>query len=133
MNINFHILDGFKIGGIENLALTLSSEKISMEKNYLINLNKNIDNYSNHFSKNNEYKDLEIISCERKKSIFLIPALIKLFSKNKPHKVIIYFNNITSLWVVIPASILFNDISRDSFAESSCLYASIIFFLIISY
>ena len=105
MNINFHILDGFKIGGIENLALTLSSEKISMEKNYLINLNKNIDNYSNHFSKNNDYKDLEIISCERKKSIFLIPALIKLFSKNKPHKVIIYFNNITSLWVIIGAKI----------------------------
>ena len=53
MTINFHILDGIKIGGIENLAFTLSSEKLSTEKNYLINLNKNINNYSNYFSKNN--------------------------------------------------------------------------------
>ena len=45
MTINFHILDGIKIGGIENLALTLSSEEISKEQNYLINLNKNINNY----------------------------------------------------------------------------------------
>ena len=45
MKINFHILDGIKIGGIENLAFTLSSEKMSMEQNYLINLNKKINNY----------------------------------------------------------------------------------------
>ena len=31
--------------------------------------------------------------------------IIKLFSKNKPHKVVIYFNNITSLWVVLGAKI----------------------------
>ncbi len=103
MTINFHILDGIKIGGIENLALTLSSEKMSMEKNYLINLNKNINNYSKYISKNNKYKNLKIISIERKKGLFLIPTLINLFSKNKPHKVIIYFNNITSLWVVLGA------------------------------
>jgi len=42
MTINFHILDGIKIGGIENLAFTLSSEKMSLEQNYLINLNKNL-------------------------------------------------------------------------------------------
>ena len=103
MKINFHILDGIKIGGIENLALTLSSEKTPMEQNYLINLNKNINNYSNYISKNNKYKNLKIISIERKKGLFLIPTLINLFSKNKPHKVIIYFNNITSLWVVLGA------------------------------
>ena len=105
MKINFHILDGIKIGGIENLALTLSSEKISKEQNYLINLDKKINNYSNYFSKNNKYKNLKIISFERKKGFLIIPLLIKLFSKNKPHKVIIYFNNITSLWVVLGAKI----------------------------
>ena len=105
MKINFHILDGIKIGGIENLALTLSSEKMSMEQNYLINLNKKIDNYSDYFSKNNKYKNLKIISCERKIGLLIIPLLTKLFSKNKPHNVIIYFNNITSLWVVIGAKI----------------------------
>ncbi len=105
MKINFHVLDGIKIGGIENLALTLSSEKISKEQNYLINLNKKINNYSTFFSKNNKYKNLKIISCDRKKGILIIPLLIKLFLKNKPHKVIIYFNNITSLWVVLGAKI----------------------------
>ena len=47
MKINFHILDGIKIGGIENLALTLTSEAMSMEQNYLINLNKSINKYFN--------------------------------------------------------------------------------------
>ena len=66
-------------------------------------MNKNINNYSKYISKNNKYKNLKIISIERKKGLFLIPTLINLFSKNKPHKVIIYFNNITSLWVVLGA------------------------------
>ena len=105
MKINFHILDGIKIGGIENLALTLSSEKISKEQNYLINLNSKINNYSAFFSKNNKYKNLKIISLERKKGLLIIPFLIKLFLKNKPHNVIIYFNNKTSLWVVLGAKI----------------------------
>ena len=105
MKKNFHILDGIKIGGIENLALTLSSEEISKEQNYLINLNKKINNYSNYFSKNNKYKNLKIISFERKTGFLIIPLLIKLFARNKPHKIIIYFNNITSLWVVIGAKI----------------------------
>ena len=60
MKINFHVLDGMKIGGIENLALTLSNQKVSEEQNYLINLNKNINNYSNYFYKNNKYKDLAL-------------------------------------------------------------------------
>ena len=105
MKINFHILDGIKIGGIENLALTLSSARMSKEQNYLINLNKKINNYSNYFSKNNKYKNLKIISFERKRGLLIIPLIIKLFSKNKPHKVIIYFNNITSLWVAFGAKI----------------------------
>ena len=76
-----------------------------MEKNYLINLNKNINDYSNYISKNNQYKNLKIISFERKKGILIILLIIKLFSINKPHNVIIYFNNITSLWVVLGAKI----------------------------
>ena len=52
MKINFHILDGIKIGGIENLALTLTSEENDKEQNYLINLNKNINDYSTYFAKN---------------------------------------------------------------------------------
>ena len=105
MKVNFHILDGIKIGGIENLAFTLSSEETPMEQNYLINLNKNINNFSKYIPKKNKYKNLKIISLERKKGILIIPSLIKLFSNNKPHNVIIYFNNITSLWVVLGAKI----------------------------
>ena len=105
MKINFHILDGIKIGGIENLAFTLSNERTPMEQNYLINLNKNINSHYNYISKKNKYKNLKIISFNRKKGILMIPFLIKFFSKNKPHNVIIYFNNITSLWVVIGAKI----------------------------
>ena len=85
MKINFHILDGIKIGGIENLAVTLSSEKISKEQNYLINLNKKVNNFSNYFSKNNKYKNLKIISFERRPGFLIILLLIKLFSRNKPH------------------------------------------------
>jgi len=105
MTINFHILDGIKIGGIENLALTMSREGMPMEKNYLINLNKNINNFSNDISTKNKYKNLNIISFERRRGILFIAFLIKLFSKNKAHNVIIYFNNITSLWVVLGAKI----------------------------
>ena len=96
MKINFHILDGIKIGGIENLALTLSSENLSKEQNYLINLNKKINNYSNYFSKNNKYKNLKIISFKRKTGFLIIPLLIKLFLRKKPHKIIIYFVNTKS-------------------------------------
>ncbi len=105
MIINFHILDGIKIGGIENLALTLSSENIPYEQNFLINLNENINDYSNYISRKNKYKNLRIISLKRKKGLLLIPLLIKLFTKNKPNNVIIYFNNITSLWVALGAKI----------------------------
>ncbi len=105
MRINFHILDGIKIGGIENLAMTLSNEKMHIEENYLINLNRNINDYSNYISKNKKYKNLKIISLKRRRGLLIIPLLIKLFSKNKPHNVVIYFNNITSLWVVLGAKI----------------------------
>ena len=101
MRINFHFLDGIKIGGIENLALTLSNEQISKEQNYLINLNKDINN----FSGKNKYKNLKIISLERRRGLLIIPLIIKLFSQSKPNNVIIYFNNITSLWVVLAAKI----------------------------
>ena len=40
MRQNFHILDGLKIGGIEKLALTLSSQKILNEENYILNITK---------------------------------------------------------------------------------------------
>ena len=105
MTINFHVLDGIKIGGIENLALTLSSEEMNMEQNYLINLNKNINDYSNYVATNIKYKNLKIISLERKRGILIIPLIIKFLSKNKPQNVIIYFNNITSLWVILGAKI----------------------------
>ena len=55
MKINFHILDGIKIGGIENLAMTLSNERTNIEQNYLINLNRNINDYSNYIGKKNKY------------------------------------------------------------------------------
>ena len=74
MKINFHVLDGIKIGGIENLALTLSNEEMNMEQNYLINLNKNINNYFNYFSKNNKYKNLKIISLEMRS---ILPRVLK--------------------------------------------------------
>ena len=95
MKINFHILDGIKIGGIENLALTLTSEENDKEQNYLINLNKKIDNYSDYFSKNNKYKNLKIISCERKFGLLIIPLLTKLFSKLKTKEDYILWLNIT--------------------------------------
>ena len=79
MKINFHILDGIKIGGIENLAMTLSNEKTNIEQNYLINLNRNINDYSNYIGKKNKYKNLKIISLQRRRGLLIIPSLIKLF------------------------------------------------------
>ena len=38
----FSFLDGIRIGGIENLALTLSNEDMENQQNYLINLNKKL-------------------------------------------------------------------------------------------
>ena len=72
MKINFHFLDGIKIGGIENLALTLSNEEMENQQNYLINLNKKVNDYSNYISKNYKYKNLKIISLDRKRGLFII-------------------------------------------------------------
>ena len=47
----FHFLDGFKIGGIENQAFTLASSKSSNADNFLINLNKSKNDYSDNFFK----------------------------------------------------------------------------------
>ena len=63
----FHFLDGLKIGGIENQAFTLSSLKSSKEENYLVNLDKSINNYPDNFFKQDKFKNLEIISFTRKK------------------------------------------------------------------
>ena len=45
----FHFLDGLKIGGIENQALTLSSLETSKVENFLINMNKEKNDYPDNF------------------------------------------------------------------------------------
>ncbi len=99
----FHFLDGFKIGGIENQAITLSSLKTSKEDNFLINLNKSKNDYSDNFFKQKKYKNLKIISYERKQSLSLSFMIFKKFRNYNTSDFIIYFNNINSLWVIIGA------------------------------
>ena len=60
--INFYVLDGLKIGGIENQALTLSAEENVEEENYLLNLNKNINNFPKKFFNQKKFRNLRIIS-----------------------------------------------------------------------
>ena len=97
------MIDGLKIGGIENQALTLSAEESRDEENFLVNLNKYINSYSNKFFYQKQYQNLKIISLKRKKSFLMTFMIYKLFKKNKPLDVIIYFNNINTLWVVLGA------------------------------
>ncbi len=99
----FHILDGLKIGGIENQALTLSSEKCIYEENYLLNLNQEINCYSDKFFNQKKYQNLNIFSLKRKKGILISLTTFKIFKKYKPISIVIYFNNINSLWVVLGA------------------------------
>lgn len=99
----FHVLDGLKIGGIENQALTLSTEKNDDEDNYLVNLDKNINNYPENFFNQEKYRNLKIISFQRKKFFLISLMVFKKFKKYRPKKVVIYFNNINTLWVVIGA------------------------------
>ena len=99
----FHFLDGFKIGGIENQAFTLASLKTSKADNFLINLNKSKNEYSDKFFKQEKYKNLKIISLKRKKGLLLSFMIFKKFRKHKTSEFIIYFNNINSLWVIIGA------------------------------
>ena len=99
----FHFLDGLKIGGIENQAFTLSSLESSKEENYIINLNKKRNDYSEDFFKMKKYKNLKIISFGRKKGLFLSFMIFKNFKKYNNSKFIIYFNNVISLWVIIGA------------------------------
>lgn len=104
----FHFLDGLKIGGIENQALTLSSEGDKNEENYLVNLNKKINEYSNKFFSQNKYKNLKIISFQRKENVFICLMVFKIIKKYKPKNIIIYFNNVNSLWVVLGAKLAGN-------------------------
>lgn len=99
----FHFLDGLKIGGIENQAFTLSSCESSKEENYLINLNKKRNDYSDNFFKKKRYKNLRIISFQRKKGLFLSYMIFKNFKNYNNSTFIIYFNNINSLWVILGA------------------------------
>ena len=101
--INFYVLDGLKIGGIENQALTLSAEENVDEENYLLNLNKNINNFPKKFFKQKKFRNLRIIEFQRKKGILISLMVFKIFKEYKPNNVIIYFNNINSLWVVLGA------------------------------
>lgn len=101
----FHFLDGFKIGGIENQAFTLSSLKSSQEENYLVNLDKSINNYPDNFFKQDKFKNLKIISFTRKKGLYLSFLIFKNFKKYNSCKFIIYFNNTNTLWVVLGARI----------------------------
>ena len=87
----FHFLDGLKIGGIENQALTLTSEEDIDEENYLINLNKNLNDYSDKFFKQKQFKNLKIISFKRRKNLLISLVVFKVFREYKPINVIIYF------------------------------------------
>ena len=102
----FHLLDGFKIGGIENLAFTLSSVDKPNINNYLININDDLNIYLDNYFTKDKFKNLKIISLKKKKGIFLTLRIIKLLDREKPSNIIIYFNNITSLWVLIGAKLL---------------------------
>ena len=75
----FHFLDGLKIGGIENQAFTLSSYESSKEENYIVNLNKKRNDYSDKFFKKKIYKNLKIISFRRRKGLFLSYIIFKYF------------------------------------------------------
>ena len=99
----FHFLDGLKIGGIENQAFTLSSLKSPNNENYLINLDKSINNYPDNFFKQDKFKNLKIISFVRKRGLFLSFLIFKNFKKYNTCELIIYFNNINALWVIVGA------------------------------
>ena len=106
MRKSFHILDGLKIGGIENLAFTLASaEKKLNSEHYLINLNINLNEYSDNFFFQNKYSNLKIISFKKKRGLSLLFFIFKFLKKEKPSNLIIYFNNITTLWVMIGAKL----------------------------
>ena len=104
----FHFLDGFKIGGIENQAFTLSAEENAKEENYLVNLNKNVNEYSAEFFNQRKYKNIKIISCPKKKSFLISLVVFKILKKYSPKNLIIYFNNINSFWVVLGAKLAGN-------------------------
>ena len=101
----FHVLDGLKIGGIENQALTLSSQESGDDINYLVNLNQKINRYTNKFFDQKQYQNIKIISLRRKKNILISFMVYKIFNENKPLDVIVYFNNINSLWVILGAKL----------------------------
>ena len=101
----FYFLDGLKIGGIENQAFTLSSSDNFKEENYIINLNKRINHYSDDFFKQKKYKNLKIISYERKKNLMMSFIIHNKIKKYKSCHLIIFFNNINSLWVIIGAKL----------------------------
>ena len=50
-----------------------------------------------------KYKNLKIISFERKKGLLLSFMIFKKFRKYNASEFIIYFNNVNSLWVIIGA------------------------------
>tara|TARA_A100001035_G_scaffold149386_1_gene117456 strand:- start:198 stop:1286 length:1089 start_codon:yes stop_codon:yes gene_type:complete len=99
----FHFIDGLKIGGIENQALSLSSLETSKVENFLINLNKRKNDYPDNFFNQKKYKNLKVISFERKQGLLISFIIFKKFRKYKNSDFIIYFNNMTSLWVIIGA------------------------------
>ena len=78
---------------------------ISKKENYIINLNKRINHYSDDFFKQEKYKNLKIISFERKKNLMISSMIYKKFKKYKDCHFIIYFNNINSLWVIFGAKL----------------------------
>ena len=100
----FHVLDGLKIGGIENQALTLSSEVKRDGENILLNLNKNINDYSKTFLIK-KHKNLKLFRVKERKNLFISWIVFKKFKKYKSIQVIIYFNNINSFWVVLGAKL----------------------------
>ena len=69
----------------------------------MINLNKNKNDYPDNFFNQKKYKNLKVISFERKKGLLISFIIFKKFRKYNNSDLIIYFNNINSLWVIIGA------------------------------
>ena len=74
-----------------------------MKKIYLLNLNKNINDYSKNFFNTKEISKFKNYRISKKKGIFISLMVFKIFKEYKSNNVIIYFNNINSFWVVLGA------------------------------
>ena len=99
-----HVLDGFFIAGVENLAFEIIRNYPEDNRSFLLNTNSSVkDNFEKFNSLKKQKKLIELVNIDSKFPLQLIYSIFRYLKKNKIAALIIYPCHKKMIYVVIAA------------------------------